>query len=374
MTVTIRSTLLVALLGCGPARQPGRHTVAAPNFDKSTQPTQRPTLQPAPWSQRQGRWNGPPFSQPPPIAWTTMLGGPVTHPITTIDADLLVVSAGVVSRLGTDGRVRWRTAIGANGSAVPMDTGVFVANSNGVMQVLDGATGELKASHGSQAAISTAPLILSEVPTWMDHSGVMVTPTAQTDRLIEGPLSDGASDGHRMVVGNFFGEVCSINMSGIHWTTVLPGPILGHPVIHEDRVFVAFGVNEATKGGIAALDMGTGEQLWLTVLSFEPGAPPALGTHLIVPGKSGELIALDRIHGGVRWRVPSRSPFTIQPLIIADAVFAGDAEGRLFRIDMDDGGTVWSIDLGAPLTGEGVVIGDQMFFGTSDGRLIGLKK
>jgi outer membrane protein assembly factor BamB len=254
-----------------------------------------------------------------------------------------------------------------------MDTGIFVANSNGVMQVLDPATGALKASHGSQAAICTAPLLLSGVTTWMDHSGVMVTPTAQTSPLIEGPLSDGASDGHRLVIGNFFGEVCSLNMSGRHWTTVLPGPILGHPVIDEDRVYLAFGVNEATKGGIAALDMGTGEQLWVTVLSFEPGAPPALGTHLVVPGKSGELIALDRFHGGVRWRVPSRSPFTIQPLIIGDAVFAGDADGRLYRIDMDDGGTAWSVELGAPVSGEGVVIGNQMFFGTSDGRLIGLQ-
>ena len=370
----VRILLVTTILGCGPGRHAPRHTVPAPDFNKDPVPQRSVKAKLAPWSQRQGRWVGPSFNQAPSIAWTTMLGGPIIHPITVVESDLLVVSAGVVSRLATDGKVRWRTAIGGDGSAVPMDTGVFVPNNNGVMQVLDEGTGGLKASHGSQAAISTAALLLSGTPTWMDHSGALVTPDSQTESLIDGPLSGSASDGHRMVVGNFFGEVSSLNESGRHWTTVLPGPILGHPVIDEDRVYLAFGVNEATKGGIAALDMGSGDKLWLTVLGFEPGASPALGTHLIVPGKSGELIALDRTHGGVRWGVPSKAPFTIQPLVIADAVFAGDAEGRLFRIDMDDGGTVWSIDLGAMVTGEGVVIGQQMFFGTSDGRLIGLQQ
>lgn len=373
MFETVRVLVLICLMGCAAGRHPVQHTVPPPSFDQEEVTVEATVSALAPQGHRQGRWHGPSFSTVPSVSWSSVLGGPVTHPLTIVGPDLLAVAAGVVSRLGADGEVRWRAAIGASSSAVPMDTGIFVANGNGVMQVLDADTGTLKASHGSRAAISSVPLVLSGAASWMDHSGIIVTPTAQTEPLIEGPLSGAASDGHRLIVGNFFGEACSLSASGRHWTKVLPGPILGHPVIDEDRVYLAFGVNEATMGGIAALDLGTGEQIWLTVLSFEPGAPPALGTHLIVPGKSGELIAMDRTHGGVRWRVPSKAPFTIQPLVIGDAVFAGDASGRLYRFDMDDGGTVWSMDLGSTVTGEGVVVGNRMFFGTSDGRLVGLQ-
>ena len=279
MFATVRVLVVLGFFGCAAGRHAGRHTVPPPDFEQGSV-AMAPTVTPlAPWGHRQGRWHGPAFSGVPSVSWSSVLGGPVTHPLTIVGSDLVAVAAGVVSRLGPDGKVRWRTAIGANGSAVPMDTGVFVANSNGVMQVLDGETGSLKASHGSQAAISSVPLVLSGTASWMDHSGILVTPVDQTEPLIEGPLSDTASDGHRLIVGNFFGEVCSISSSGRHWTKVLPGPILGHPVIDEDRVYLAFGVNEATMGGIAALDLGTGEQIWLTVLSFEPGAPPALGAH-----------------------------------------------------------------------------------------------
>ena len=108
------------------------------------------------------------------------------------------------------------------------------------------------------------------------------------------------------------------------------------------------------------------------LLGFEPGAPPALGSLLVVPSKLGEIWALDPTHGGVRWRAPGTSGFTVKPAIVGDSAYTGDVDGNLTRYDMADGGKVWSTDVGEALTGDPVVVNEWIIAGTIDGQLVGL--
>ena len=312
------------------------------------------------------------MSARPVARWTKNLGGPVRHPITTDGTHLFAVSSGAVHCFSADGTLKWRTEANADGAVLPHETGLYVPTGFGVMQVLDPSSGAIVTSHGGQVPVQSIPLWLGNSLAWVNKDGVIVTPQSTSAPALNGPASDAASDGQRLVVGNAMGEVVAASHGGPHWRLQLPGPIVAHPVIDEDKVYVAFGINDGQPGGIAAIRIVDGSLIWITHLRYGPGAAPALGTHVVVPGREAELVALDRSHGGIRWRSPGPAVFTVQPAVVGDAIYAGDAEGRVHRVDMADGGTAWSLELGAAITGAPVIVGDLIAVGTADGRIVAL--
>ena len=326
------------------------------------------------WSMRQGRWAGNGLTGAMNIVWSTQLGGPITRPLTVFEGDVISTAAGKTFRHRGDGREVWATRMSADGVPSVFDHGLFVANRNGIMSVINPVDGSILASHGGRHPIASAPLELGGTIHWVDSEGTLVGPEGFSAPLIDGPVSDAASTGNTLVVGNIHGEITAAHRGGTLWVHKGPGPVIGHPVITESTVFVPFSARDGNPGGIVAIDLQSGSPVWTTPLDFEPGAPAALGRHLVVPDKSGDLVALDVAHGGVRWRVPGTAAFSIQPMILGDRIVAGDAAGRLHMFDGDDGGTIWTVDLGSPITGEGVLIHELIVVGTADGRLVGVGK
>jgi outer membrane protein assembly factor BamB len=368
----LKPLILAGLLAaCGAHRHPvSRQLKAEQSVDSVDVAPAAVTI--APWYHRQARWTGTPMSARPAVRWTKDLGGPVHHPITTNGTHLFAVSSGAVHCFSADGTLQWRTEANADGAVLPHETGLFVPTGFGVMQVLDPLSGAIVASHGGQAPIQSIPLLLGNSLAWVDRNGAIVTPQSISTPALDGPASDAASNGQRIVVGNARGEVVGASHGGPHWIQQLPGPIVAHPVVDEDRAYVAFGINDGQPGGIAAIRIDDGSLIWITHLRYGPGAAPALGTHLVVPSREAELVALDRNHGGIRWRSPGPTVFTIQPAVVGDAIYAGDAEGRVHRVDMADGGTAWSLELGTAITGAPAIIGDILAVGTADGRIVAL--
>lgn len=324
------------------------------------------------WSQRQGRWIGNGPSGPVRILWSTQLGGPVTRPLTVFDRNIICTAGGRAFRHRIDGTEMWATRMSADGVPSAFSGGLYVANRNGIMSVVNPLDGSILASHGGRDTVASAPLELNGAVHWVDSSGNLVGPEGFSEPILDGPVSDAASTGETLFVGNIHGEVVAANREGSLWTYHGPGPIVAHPVVSEATVFVPYSAHDGQPGGIVALDVQSGAQQWITRLDFGPGGPAAIGRHLVVPDKSGDLVALDVSHGGVRWRVPGTAPFTIQPMVVGGRIVAGDASGRLHMFDGDDGGTIWTIDLGSPITGEGVLVDDIIIVGTADGRLVGI--
>jgi len=327
-----------------------------------------------PWDRRQGRTDLRSFSAAPSVKWSIDLGGPITRPLTSFDGTVLAVADGALHRVGPEGALLWSAPISAAGIPRKVGQSIFVANELGAMSEIDPATGGLVASYGGSGRVSTAPLSVAGRTIWFNSDGAMNQAEGPGPSVLDGPISDAASAGDTAVLGNMYGEVAAVSLSGRVWLSNLPGPVIAHPVVDGQRVYVPFGAKQGQPGGVAALDVETGAILWSMRLQFEAGAAPALGRFLVVPGKAGGLIALDTDHGGVRWRTPDASAFTVQPIVFDGTVLAGDAQGGLQLVDMDDGGSVWRIDLGSPITGEGAALGETLVFGTADGRLVGVAK
>jgi hypothetical protein len=326
----------------------------------------------APWDRRQGRTELTPFSGPPSIQWSVDLGAPVTRPLTSFDGTVIAVAGGSLHRVGPGGERLWSAPMSADGVAREFGGAIFVANDLGAMSVVDPATGGLTASYGGSGRVGTAPLEVGGRTVWFNSDGALNQAEGPSPSALDGPISDAASAGEVAILGNMFGEVAAVSLTERIWLSTLPGPVIAHPVVDGNRVYVPFGAKQGQPGGVAALNTETGAVLWSTRIQFEVGAAPALGRFLVVPGKAGGLVALDTEHGGVRWRTPDASPFTVQPIVFGGTVLAGDAQGGLQLVDMDDGGSVWRIDLGSPITGEGTALGETLVFGTADGRLVGV--
>jgi outer membrane protein assembly factor BamB len=323
-------------------------------------------------STRQGQWTGRQIAGPPATGWIVNMGGPITHPISTDGEAVYVVASGSVHRVEMDGSQTWSVELQADGPAIPWENDLYIPNLSGVMQVLDPKTGELKTSHGGTERIRTQPLPLGGKLVWMARDGSMSGQEFSGEPLLYGPITDGASNGDILVVSNVEGTVVGTSLLGTKWVSSIPGPGLSHPVMNDEHVYVSFGAKDGSPGGVSCLSLDTGEIKWTIMLKFEPGAAPSLGSVLVIPSKDGEIWAIDPDHGGVRWRAPGTSSFTVKPAIVGDSVYVGDADGNIARFDMADGGRVWMADIGEALTGDPAIVNGWIVVGTIDGQLVGL--
>ena len=371
----MRSATLLCLtcLACSGGRRPVSKQLAIDRSVKQEHSKESAAIEAPPWHMRQARWAGSPISRAPGVAWSKKVGGPITHPIRANNTGVFAVAAGTVYAFTASGEALWTASLGAAGPVGFGDAGVFVPTREGIMQVLDPDTGTIKESHPGAQLIQTAPLKLEPAIAWIDQAGTLKTTAGEYGSVIDGPVSDAASDGTHVIVGNRRGEVVATSTTETHWTADVPGPVIFHPVIADEVVYVSFGINDGVPGGVSAFDVNTGSLLWQSHLRLEPGAAPAVGEHIVVPDKKAELVALDREHGGIRWRAPASAAYSTQPATQADAIYVGRYDGRVDRIDMADGGTVWSVELGAAVTGEPTYADGRIFLGTTDGRLIALE-
>ena len=322
---------------------------------------------------REGVWTGPKLTTVPEVVWSVDVNGPVVHPISLCGDRMFAVAGAHLLRLTLHGEVVWNAEVQADGPVTCTPEGILVASTAGSMRLLDNESGTILESYGGFETIRTPALPLEGELAWVERDGVLLTKDTQNGPMLQGPVSDGSSDGSNLFVGNIYGELVAINQFGVSWTATLPGPITGQPVVQGQRVFAPYGVHRNRSGGIAAIDRLTGLVQWTTPFGPGTSAAPSVGGFLIVPSRDGDLVALDPAHGGTRWRIPRDVMITTKPAIVGDGIYVGDGLGRIYGYDMADGGSVWMMELGAPITGDPIVWDGLLVVGTSDGRIIGLR-
>lgn len=146
------------------------------------------------------------------------------------------------------------------------------------------------------------------------------------------------------------------------------------PAIADGRVFAA-----ATDGGVVALDLQSGNEIWRFKTDKKEGlrlsGGPGVGEGLVVVGGlGGEVIALDAASGGERWRAEVSSEVIVAPLVALGHVFVRSNDGRITAFEASSGERRWfaehelptlTVRGNAPLTyAPGV-----LFSGNDDGTL-----
>lgn len=150
-----------------------------------------------------------------------------------------------------------------------------------------------------------------------------------------------------------------------------------HPAVADGRVYAA-----AVEGGVVALDLQTGKQVW----EYKPekvkkkpklrlSGGPGVGEGLVVIGTlDGQVIALDAANGSEKWRARVPNEVIAAPAIAQNLVFVRSNDGRVTAFEASNGQRRWFHDKESPsltvrgnasvLAGPGVV-----FVGNDDGTV-----
>ena len=145
------------------------------------------------------------------------------------------------------------------------------------------------------------------------------------------------------------------------------------PAVADGRVYAA-----AVKGGVRAIDLQTGAQVWSHDSDLRLAGGPAVGDGLVVVGGlDGEVLALDAASGAERWTAKVGNEVIAPAAIGQGMVLVRSNEGRVTAFDATSGERrwFWSHELppltvrgnDAPVLGPGFV-----FVGNDDGTLTAL--
>lgn len=332
-----------------------------------------PAEPPPPPGWRTGTQPGPPIVHSPVEAWSKVLGGPITEPITTDGERLYVVAQDTVHCLDYTGRELWKLRLGPAAAVAPTDLGPVVATTTSRILVLDPLSGATVRSSISAGPVRGMPVTLPTSVAWATIHGAVAS-TAGWGRDVGLSAAGGlAADGDTVYLATLEGVLFAATEAGVTWKAALPGPAIDGPTLDAARVYVPIAAKDGEPGGVVAFDRA-GKELWRRRTDFQPAAPLALGRHLLVPDKDGTLYGLDPATGDVAWTVAGFGEFGMQPAVVGDHLYAGNGDGTLSRIDGFDGGEVWKLQLGAAVTGEPVVHRGLLVVGLANGRLVALKE
>jgi outer membrane protein assembly factor BamB len=173
-----------------------------------------------------------------------------------------------------------------------------------------------------------------------------------------------AYQGGRIFMSTGFGQLIAVRAdNGTElWRGGLPGPSRSGPTVGNGRVFAVTIDNQTV-----AFDVETGKKLWTHSGVSESagllgGASPALiGSTVIVPYSSGELVALRVNNGRVVWSdslASIRKTDTLatvahirgHPVVDHGVVYAVSHSGRLVAIDLRTGARIWERAIGGSET------------------------
>lgn len=366
--------LVAMLIACAPKAPPAPRFVPPPP-PAPEPPPERPVEVPEAWYHLCHTFEGPGPLRSATEAWSHVLAGPVVHPITSDGERVYVVAAGSVFAFSVDGgRKAWEARVDAGGPASIGHKGILVPSRSKGVVLLDPTTGKTAQSWPQDRAVQGFVLPWMSDFVWVDNAGNVVSSAGWSVSAGITGGGGGSTDGERVYFSTLEGEVYAVGPDGVAWSATVPGIGVGAPANKDGLVYATFSASDGNPGGIAAFDAETGEQRWVHLTEFEPGASPAVGELLLLPGKDSRVYALDPTTGDTRWSFEGFGEFSATPSIAGRSAFAGNSDGRMHRLDLDDGGEAWVHDLGASVTGDPVIEGELLVVGLSNGRVVALEE
>ena len=138
-------------------------------------------------------------------------------------------------------------------------------------------------------------------------------------------------------------------------------------LLSDDKLFYGH-----YQGDIACLDLGTGDIVWSSPLSFINDIS-IYGSSILGSTTSNVLVSLDKASGFMNWKSEINKDIT-QPIIIDKIVMIFSTDGTLFGYDIESGEKVYEEEFGYdihPKT-EFIIEKNNIYFQSSDGDIIHL--
>lgn len=118
---------------------------------------------------------------------------------------------------------------------------------------------------------------------------------------------------------------------------------------------------------------------WRFVGNPAPNNPatPTVANGVIYFPCSNRLYAVQLRDGTLKWRYPADEPpletsLIVRPLVHEELVYIGTSNGNLSALDRQSGRLRWAFSARSGITASPILAGDTIFFGTGDGKLFAL--
>ena len=312
---------------------------------------------------------------PSSVRWSVPISaGPAAPPVIAGDQIFVVLQSGIVAaHRVADGTEAWRVELRTDQSVAVEESRVFVAAGE-MIHALDAASGSVV--WRAPAGPVTAPLIAqggwlvvasatgltalrSEDGTkvWSRNTGPQrLRSTIEGDNLYapldDGPLlaldlRTGAERWKRHLAGARFSEVLAFSdrvYAGStnkyfycfdaddgerEWRTLLGAVLRGRPAAEGTHLFVT-----SVDNTLRAYDRNSGALLWHPSVPFRPGAPVVIGSVVVVPGNSAQLMAFDAATGRPAGQIKLEETLVMPPAFgtsgaaVVMAAFTGSINGQ----------------------------------------------
>ncbi|MDD2758842.1 MAG: outer membrane protein assembly factor BamB [Methylomonas sp.] len=186
------------------------------------------------------------------------------------------------------------------------------------------------------AELQIDPIWKTSVGSGADKQFLKLIPTVQADRVYAADRK-GTLQARSTVDGDLIWE----SNAELSYSA---GPGLGRNVL----------VMGCTSGEVAAYDIATGEQRWITTVPSEVQAVPVVADGVVVVRTTdGKVIALRESDGSQIWLSESSVPaLSIRgagaPIIVEKAVVIGSANGKMQALQLSDGKSLWEATIAMP--------------------------
>ncbi|MGE0793830.1 MAG: PQQ-binding-like beta-propeller repeat protein [Acidimicrobiia bacterium] len=274
-----------------------------------------------------------------------------------------------------------------DGAGLVLDDFLVEGGENGQLHVV-----ELHRGYGPDGRVQVAPELVFHTPGW-DRE--LLDAIGDLNVSIEGSV---AVRGSVVYFANSGGLVQGWDLAGLregraparvfrYWTGDDTDATV---VIDEDGALYVGVQHERDNGRIAEVGQmikldpsRTGDPLVWRV--DDPGerpsgvwGTPALHRDVVVfDTDDGEVVAIDRDTGGVRWRIQLRGPTWQSPVVVDDVLLIGDCGGDLHAFDVADTHApprpLWTVHLGGCIESTPAVWRGVVYVGTRAGAVHALR-
>ncbi|NOY27306.1 MAG: PQQ-binding-like beta-propeller repeat protein, partial [Oligoflexia bacterium] len=327
-----------------------------------------------PWQYRRRVVDGRGVIRQPEIRWRLTLGGPITTPLTVGKTGIWAVAGGKLNLVDGRGRLQLSKALAATTAVSLSPDGPVFGSADGALLAVSASTGEITLAWAGSGRARGGAVPLDSGLVWASSDGVVRhTVTGQMATLLT-VTAQPASDGQRAYFQTQSGVLVAMDTTGTVWRAPIAGPGAGAPLVGDGLVYAAWDSFRGQPGGVMAVLPETGRQVWSVTLDAPPSASMAFPSgSLLVPLSDGTLLCLDPTTGSQRWATRlGPDPLTTPPLVAGHSAWVGDSGGRLHRVDLDDGGEAWSLQVGAPISSGPELAWDLILVGLSSGELVAI--
>lgn len=266
----------------------------------------------------------------------------------------------VVAVTGSNGAIKWRTALGNPSRAAPTISGgrVFVTTMSNSVLALNADTGQVEWEFAGLG--QGTGLIGAASP-------------AATDDMVVPAFSSGEIYALRSANGSVAWSDNLASALRLGGMTAL-SDIRGLPVIEDNTVYaISYG------GKMAAIDLNSGARIWSRDITGAK-TPYVAGNRVYVISSENQIVSMDREKGTVLWvsqlaRFKNAEKRTgpilwTGPLMAGNRLIAMSSDGRVAEINPENGTLTRAWDSGKDIRISPIVAGNTLYLLAEDGDLV----